>query len=518
MRRLVLFGAVVVLYVGVTPYYGGIRNPNELVRVYMTVAMVEHGTLAVDAVEKRWGWVNDKARHGGHVYSSKAPGASLLGVPVYALHRRVARFFGHRPSLREIVIVLRLGAVTLPALVFFWFFLGWCERRAAEPHHAHAVFVSVAAGSLLYGYGITFVSHTLNAICAFGALMALDGPHTGPRAQGRAALAGLLAASAAMFEYPAAIASVVLGLFALVRFARGGRLRVIPFALGAGPPVIATLAVHAAAFGSPWSPGYAHLDNPTFRSNIAHGFFGASLPSPVALGRLLADPAFGLFVGTPILLFALPGFVKGLRDRDARGEAVVSLAVFVMVTLFVSSLNNWRGGWTIGPRYLSTVVPFLAGPTLAGLAWLGARLPATTSVAAGACALFAMAVSGLVSAIYPHVPESFTFPFGQLVVPLLGGGRVPYSLGGALGLPGLWALAPLGVAAVVLGLSCGRRGERGYATGIAAAVLATLVLVMPATAAHRAALAHVERHWEPEGTSVNGGRASVNELARPQGR
>lgn len=514
--RLVLFAAVVVVYVGVTPYFAGIRNPNELVRVYMTVAMAEEGTVAVDAVERRWGWVNDKARFGGHVYSSKAPGTSLLGLPVHLLHRAVARAFGHRPDLREIVIVLRLGAVTLPTLVFLWFFLGWCEGRAA-PWSAHAVIVSVAAGSLLYGYGITFVSHTLNAVCAFGALMALPPPDAAPpaRAHARAALAGLLCASATMFEYPAALASLAVGVYALVRLGRSTRLA--SFALGAVPPVAATLAVHAAAFGSPWSTGYAHLDNPTFRTNISQGFFGASLPSPEALVRLLVDPAFGLFVGTPILLFALGGIGPALRDRQRRGETAACLMVFVLTTLFVSSLNNWRGGWTVGPRYLSTVVPFLAGPALAGLEALGARRPALAGVAAGTATVLALALSGIPSAIYPHVPESFSFPLGQLFVPLLSEGRVPYALGGLLGLPGPWALAPVGLAALVLVAHGTRPVDLGFATGLAAALLAGALVLLPATEGHRAALAHVERHWEPVPAHAGRGTATDARAAARRG-
>lgn len=497
--RLAVFAAVVVLYVGVTPFYGGLRNPNELVRVFMTVAMVEQGTFAVDAVEHRWGWVNDKARFDGHVYSSKAPGTSTLGVPVYALHRAIARVLGHAPDLREITIVLRLGAVTLPSLVFFWFFLGWCERRAA-PHLAHAVFASIAAGSLLYAYGITFTSHTLNAACAFGAVMALSprATTTGARAHARAALAGLLCASATMFEYPAAIASVLVGVLALVRlWPRPGRARLASFALGAAPPVAWTMAFHAVAFGSPWSTGYAHLDNPTFRTNIARGFFGASSPSGEALLRLLGDPAFGLFVGTPILLLAFVGVRRALRED--RGEALVAIAVFALMALFVASLNNWRGGWTVGPRYLSTVVPFLAGPTLAGLEAIAARRPGTASIVAGTTTLLALALSGLTSAIYPHVPESFGLPVAQLIIPLLRGGHVPYTLAGALGVPGLWALAPLAVAAVVLAAHATRRVDLGFSIGLASAVLAAAVAFAPTTATHRAALAHAERNWEPRG-------------------
>ena len=75
---------VVVAYVSVFPYSPAINSPNENVRVYMTRALVEHHELAINRIEAEWGWVNDKAKNGTRVFSGKAPGVSLLGVPVLA--------------------------------------------------------------------------------------------------------------------------------------------------------------------------------------------------------------------------------------------------------------------------------------------------------------------------------------------------------------------------------------------------------------------------------------------------
>ncbi|MBI2893472.1 MAG: hypothetical protein HYY06_07960 [Deltaproteobacteria bacterium] len=500
--RLPLFLPLALLYLGVFPYFEGINNPNEMVRVYMTVSLAEEGSFAIDAIERRWGTVNDKARHAGHVYSSKAPGTSYLGVPVYLLHRAVARALGHVPDKREIVLVLRLGAVAMPCLVFLWFFSGWLlERARSHPHLGRAVFVSIAAGSLLYAYGITFVSHALNAACVFGAMIALGAVRErGPRAHLVAALAGLLCAAATMFEYPAAIATAVVGAHGVVELASrpGSRLRALSFLAGGMPPALATMAFHAAAFGDPLSSGYAHLDNPSFRSNIGEGFFGATIPSPMALLRLLGDPSIGLFVGTPILLFALAGLPRALGRR--RAETIVAASVFLLMLVFVSALNNWRGGWTIGPRYLATCVPFLAYPALCGLEALADRSPTAASVAAGTATFLALALTGVASAVYPHVPESFTVPFAQLFVPLLESGHAPYSFGWLVGLAGVASLVPAAVALVFSGCLAARPRDLGFALGLAAAALAALIWLAPRTDQERRALAHVEKHWEPRAT------------------
>src|ERR1700759_1404033 len=71
-----------IVYLTSFPYYERLNNPNENARVWMTRAIVEHHVLNLDQVQKEWGWVNDKAAYCGHVYSSKAPGASFFGVPV----------------------------------------------------------------------------------------------------------------------------------------------------------------------------------------------------------------------------------------------------------------------------------------------------------------------------------------------------------------------------------------------------------------------------------------------------
>ncbi|MES1206467.1 MAG: hypothetical protein ABUS79_11060, partial [Pseudomonadota bacterium] len=64
------------------PYYAGINNPNENVRVWMVKAIVDRHELSINGVSQEWGYVNDKAIKDGRLYSSKAPGCSFVGVPI----------------------------------------------------------------------------------------------------------------------------------------------------------------------------------------------------------------------------------------------------------------------------------------------------------------------------------------------------------------------------------------------------------------------------------------------------
>src|SRR5256885_1726474 len=44
----------------VFPYLRAVNNPNEFVRVFTAMSIVEHSTFNIDEPVTRWGWVNDR--------------------------------------------------------------------------------------------------------------------------------------------------------------------------------------------------------------------------------------------------------------------------------------------------------------------------------------------------------------------------------------------------------------------------------------------------------------------------
>src|SRR5687767_3238918 len=82
----------------VFPYIAATNNPNENVRTYMTMAIVERGTLQLDDYVTRYGYVNDMAQYPksgpAHFYSVKAPAVSFAAVPVYWSFLKIAPRIG----------------------------------------------------------------------------------------------------------------------------------------------------------------------------------------------------------------------------------------------------------------------------------------------------------------------------------------------------------------------------------------------------------------------------------------
>ena len=90
------------------PYLRAVNNPNELERVFTTMALVDDATLAVDEQVATYGWVNDMAhvpsKFDGqklHYFMVKTPLSTYLGVPVYFAYAKV-QAASTRPSRRPI--------------------------------------------------------------------------------------------------------------------------------------------------------------------------------------------------------------------------------------------------------------------------------------------------------------------------------------------------------------------------------------------------------------------------------
>jgi len=462
-RRHLVWVLVSLAYLAVAPYFPRINNPNENVRIWMTRAIALDHTFAIDHVTAEWGYVDDKATARGHLYSSKAPGTSLAGVPVMWLQAKLWRACGWpTPSKRAVTFALRYLTVVPCALTFLLLFGRWVERRTRSPGARDLLTVAVGLGTLLYPYGILFVGHAQAAMLGFGAFMALAwGPGDDERERrgdrrddhratpapswrlspARLAAAGALAGAAVVFEYQVVLLSAaVAGLAAWRARARFGW-----FLLGALPPAAALGAYHTAVFGRPWAFPYGHLENQTY-AHVHHGtgFFGLHAPALEALGTSLFSVSYGLFVFSPFLLVGAGLLVKRAVQTE-RAEAVTLLAGAAALVLFLSGMTHWRAGWCVGPRYIAAVAPVLAAGVALQWRWFAGddRAASWRRGLLGGLVAVSVALNGLSAATYPHYPESFDNPVFDLALPAWRAGYVPSGLGHALGLPRLTALLPL---------------------------------------------------------------------------
>jgi hypothetical protein len=95
-------------------------------------------------------------------------------------------------------------------------------------------------------------------------------------------------------------------------------------------------------------------------SNMSSGFVINGSVLTNFLG-LLISPSRGLFVYTPIALFAVAGFfyVKKIPNDRIRVFLYASaLAVFLEIIVY-SLYSGWWAGWSYGPRFLTCILPLL---------------------------------------------------------------------------------------------------------------------------------------------------------------
>jgi hypothetical protein len=528
LSRYAAWLVVTLAYLYVFPYTERINNPNENVRIWMTRAIVEHHVLNIDKVSREWGYVNDKATNGGHLYSSKAPGTSFLGVPVLFVEAKLHRLLGMAPpTKRQATLWLRVFSVELTMSLFLFFFARYVERVSGSRAARDLLVVGLGVGTMFYPYAVIFVGHAQAAALAFAGYMLLSGGFARGAAAAAGAAAGarddappggggidthtptpqliwggFLAALSVMFEYQALLVFAVLAVYAWARHRR----RAAAFLAGAAPAGALLGLYHTVLFGRPWRFPYGYIENPDFlRTGHSAGFHGLALPRLSAMAASLFASDYGLFVFSPFLAIGLLCAAL-VMVRGPRREGALVVAVFVVMLIFLGGMSNWRAGWCVGPRYIATVVPFLAAAIAHAWRQVSARGRVALSVAVAGLVIVSVVLNGVSAAVYPHYPTEFNNPVFDLAFPLLGSGFVPYSLG-LLVFSGLWSLAPLGIVLLVaLSLAIGGEYSRPARWGTHAAIavlIAALGLVSlsrygrgPSPSEARAA-AFVRSTWEP---------------------
>ncbi|ACY16188.1 glycosyltransferase family 39 protein [Haliangium ochraceum] len=492
LRSAGLFLAVAFLYLYGYPYFPAVHSANELPRVYLTWAMVEEGGFAIDTAVARWGTTVDVSPARGRVYSNKAPGSSLLAVPAYLGLKAVKAALGGEPTLAEMLWVCRVFTSALPALLFL-LLLGRFLRRFADEDGARLAWLGYALGSMAMTYSILFIAHQLSAVCIGSAYILIVRVVEDGADERWLLAAGCAAGCAPLVDYQAAFAGVPLAVYLswklLARAPR--RWRGFVYA-GAGSlvPAAALLFYHWRAFGHPLKTGY------DFSENFAHfhqqGFLGMTELRWEAFVGSSVTADNGLIWLCPMLLLALPGWLV-LWRRGLRAHALLTASVVVIYLLFISSINFWRGGWQMGPRYITAMLPFAMVPVAAGLDAACRRWP-TRALGVGLVAV-GVVIYGLSCALFPHFPEKFHNPFYGLILRLLGDGLAPYNAGWLLGLRGTASLLPyLAVLAGVLAYAaCPTRARlRSGALGLA---LATAVLAAYSMAPDGGAAAERAYAW-----------------------
>jgi hypothetical protein len=457
-------------------YQAGGWNQNS--RLDLTRALVERGTVRIDAYARNTG---DRAKCGPekkHLCTDKAPGASLTAVPAVAAARPFTR---NLPFLSWLATFFVAGLPTAAAAL-----LVHRLARRLGAGEGGALFAAAAWGlaTPAWAYATLFFGHALAAACLLAAFAAADA-----LAQGRtirrdrllALAVGAAGGWATVTEFPAAVPAAIVCALAVVNVRpRGHRAaaRVVVCAgIGALVCAAALAAYNVVAFGKAFGVGYQSVEG---FAGMKQGFLGVTYPKAGVLGEILFGRFRGLLPLAPIVAFAplgallvlapralgraAPPPVADAPERGVRAATIAALAIALYYVLFNAAYVYWNGGWSYGPRHLGPGLPFFC--LFLGVLWTRAHVMLRALL--GAAAAWGAVMSLVAVSTTAQPPEPVKRPVGQLLWPAfadgdlslnhqgfdepgadwrkLRGRTIPHdawNLGEKLGLGGHASLAPL---------------------------------------------------------------------------
>jgi hypothetical protein len=398
-------------------------NPNNATRMFAAISLVEDHDATIDDYAAL---TIDKARFGGHTYMDKAPGMTLMAVPVVA----AANALTGSDARAERILIFAIGAGTLmrprvrlaaaltsalltaiAATMLFGMTAELTGRTGAGLFAA----LGYAFGTPIWGWSTTIFGHAAAAALLLIATIAIwRGTREETPSGGQALLAGLALGWGIVVEYQAALSGFVIGLWALWRLWRypsASRWR--PIALAAAGAIVALvpLAIYnLIAFGTLFKLGYEGVVGFT---GMQQGLFGLTYPKPEVIGQILGGAEKGLIWVAPILVVAPVGLGLMIARRSTRDLGIVAAAVAVIVVLINASYVYWDGGSSTGPRLSVPAIGFLAlglGPL-----WTWCRLIALRAALAALLA-FSMALNLIIAAVDITSPEYIRWPVWTWII------------------------------------------------------------------------------------------------------
>jgi hypothetical protein len=439
---------------------------NVTSRFATAVRIVENGSAELGPFAA---WTNDVAQKDGGSYSDKAPGVTLILIPVYAMVRIFTQDFYRARHLCRLLTLLPL---VLFACAVFWRRLRmWDidEKLAAASVATWAVgTVAWAYHSMLFGHGFA------SSLILIGVLFLFQYRKAESKDAQGLAISGLCFGLSIAIEYPTALIGGAAGLY-LLSFERNPKRIAIFAALGVILPAAIILAYNGAVFGDPFHIGYTQVISQYYQQQMSHGFMGIGLPKASGLYLLLLSAAKGLLFWSPVFIYSLIGFVFMMKNSPREG--VFLSGTFVLYTLVFSGHFEASGGAGLGPRHLTP----LAGPLVFAAAWLAAQSSGWKRGVFFGSAIISSVLAAIGVFSEAQMPDRVGNTLYEFALPLLADG---VGSGNILGLPDwgafVLALTLLGVlwALILRGGESHQPDARKYRYGVFFTMVICLVFYL----------------------------------------
>lgn len=281
----------------------------------------------------------------GHLYNDFPIGVSLLALPFVFAVELFSSSFSYPVSLQlskdlfsavgnlEIFVASFVVAVTA---IFIYFiarkFLGVTQSFLAVFVFAFCTSAWSTASRALWQHGPTML---MLSIALFLILSARGRPHL-------VQFASLPLAFSYVVRPTNSISIALLTIFIFSEY-RKYFLRYVLWSLSV---VIPFLIFNYSIYDSILSPYYIPQR------------IGASPHFLEAMAGNLISPGRGIFIFIPIFLLSLVGIYLKVQTKQFKKLDSFLIAIILLHWIVISSFPFWFGGWTIGPRLFSDMVPY----------------------------------------------------------------------------------------------------------------------------------------------------------------
>jgi hypothetical protein len=397
-----------------------VTNTNPGSRFMLTKAIAKYGEFSIRSEDQERYSYLDYSIFNGSIFSDKAPGISLLGVPIYWVGEFfVINLLRVDPNNWQLVddIIKFFFMICVLAFGAFVTVKMYDLLRSVNITHrnAHITTVFFGLGSLFYVYIGTLFSHSITAGFLLLALFYATSFRQAPRASSLI-WSSLFSGYMIVCDYVLLFILPFLILYILIPFPwnlKGIKpywktyfeMYVSTFILYLIPLILCGLLVlfyNFAAFGdpfkSPYSYSQAFWDKQHFANSQLEG-----------IDVLVFSRHHGLLTFMPILLVSVFGLFFMLKRVPSLG--VLSITIPGWMLLLYSKYFLPSGGLAYGPRHLVSIIPLLVIPLAFLLDSSKASSPfSSIKNVISTTIIFFLKISGIVLGVYPLGGEGMLDP------------------------------------------------------------------------------------------------------------
>jgi hypothetical protein len=445
-------------------------------RLDLTLAIVDKGTLSIEDYYKNTG---DYALFEGRHYLDKAPGPSLLAVPIYfiikpillsypinQLINKIAESPSFQSTLKEggsgllsdkvyfqiVLYIITLILASIPTVITGILLFRFLNAIGCTNLWSTSIVLIYGLATNAFTYAGGFYSHQLCAVFLFssfyiGFLIRKGLILINPRIW--LFFAGLMLGFSLISEYPTFLMAFVIFIYIIFVISKIHKFSWFPFLiLGGLIPGILLMGYNFAIFHTLLPVGYEY--SALYQEQHSVGLISLTYPHIDALWGITFGSFRGLFYVSPITILALCGILIGWKHKPFLLEWAVCASNVISFFIFNSSSVMWQGGFSVGPRYLVPMLPFL----MVGLGFLSILIIKQKLFIwlAFLLAIWSAIIIWIETISGQSYPDWTQVPLINYSLPRLLANDIARNLGMIVGLHGWVSLLPLFIFMIVLSI------------------------------------------------------------------